>query len=562
VIDVSWRIEDEDRDYELTGSPAPLLGTWHYLLGSLRRGWRIWALMALLGADLGLVAVALMPPTSRATSLVLMAHPSNVDAQSAMATDVSLLTTREVAARTLQTLGLRMTPEDFQSTVGADPLTPEVLAISVSAPDDRSAVTRTDALTEQYLRFRAEQLRSLSKGVVDGYRARIDGLESQVTELTAAYAKESAQGTSGQDRASDLLTRRSQLNAQIVEMQAAVEDAALAADAAVDSTHVLDRATIERRSVVKHMVLTEASGVIVGTALGIGFVLFRALTSDKVLRRQDVAAALGAPVRFSVVSTGPRKALGPLAWFGRRGWRGDDLSALVHGLSSSVPPARGARPGRAKAARRQSPAVSSAGRARQQGVALVAIDNAPAGADVVAGAASLLGASGRAVLLVDLSPSGALVDRLAQERVSDDLVPAAGSPSDGPVAGTGLTVFRPTGSVSLARGLRGAIGAEREDVTPETALRELWVAADVVLVLADVDPGIDAENLASWVGQAVPMVTAGQSSAELLRTTAELVRTAGLGLPFALMLGADRADESLGLRPPDAVEATPTGSPG
>jgi hypothetical protein len=416
---------------------------------------------------------------------------------------------------------------------------------------------------EQYLEFRTEQLRSLSEGLVEGYRARIDALQSQVTELTAAYAKASAQGASGQERASDLLTRRSQLDSQIVEMQASVEDAELTVDAAVASTHVVDRATIQRRSVKKHVVLNVASGLIVGTALGVGLVLFRALTSDKVLRRQDVAAALGAPVRFSVVSTGPRRGGGPFGWFGRRRWRGDDLPTLVHGLATTVLPGNGATPAGASAARRRPPGVSVAISTGQHGVALAAVDNPHAGADVVAGVASLLTASGRSVLLVDLSPSGALVDRLAHARGEWGLEPTAGGRSAGLQSRTGLTVFRPAGSVSMARGLRDATGGAAEDVRAgDTVLREMWVAADVVLVLADVDPGIDAENLASWVGQVVPLVSAGQSSAELLRTTAELARTAGLALPFAMMVGADRADESLGLRHPDAVEAAPTGIQG
>jgi hypothetical protein len=41
-------------------------------------------------------------------------------------------------------------------------------------------------------------------------------------------------------------------------------------------------------------------------------------------------------------------------------------------------------------------------------------------------------------------------------------------------------------------------------------------------------------------------VTAGKSSPELLETTAELVRSAGLELPFVMMVGADETDESLG----------------
>ena len=41
-------------------------------------------------------------------------------------------------------------------------------------------------------------------------------------------------------------------------------------------------------------------------ALGVGFVLFRALTSDRLRRREDVAVALRAPCAFSVASRGPK----------------------------------------------------------------------------------------------------------------------------------------------------------------------------------------------------------------------------------------------------------------
>ena len=62
-------------------------------------------------------------------------------------------------------------------------------------------------------------------------------------------------------------------------------------------------------------------------------------------------------------------------------------------------------------------------------------------------------------------------------------------------------------------------------------------------VLASLGPnGNESDRLA-----AVVLVTAGRSSAERLRTTTELLRSAGLALPFALMLSSDEYDESLGL---------------
>jgi hypothetical protein len=80
----------------------------------------------------------------------------------------------------------------------------------------------------------------------------------------------------------------------------------------------------------------------------------------------------------------------------------------------------------------------------------------------------------------------------------------------------------------------------------------------VVLVLVQVDPGIDAENLATWVPQVVPLVTAGLSTPELLETTGELVRAAGLSLPFVLMIGSDVTDQSVGLTGPSHADPSET----
>jgi hypothetical protein len=52
------------------------------------------------------------------------------------------------------------------------------------------------------------------------------------------------------------------------------------------------------------------------------------------------------------------------------------------------------------------------------------------------------------------------------------------------------------------------------------------------------------------VDQVVPLVTAGRCTAELLETTAGLIRASGLALPFAMMVGADDGDQSLGMVDP------------
>jgi len=80
----------------------------------------------------------------------------------------------------VRALGLDEPPEAFQGSVSAEPVTTVVLRVNVSAPDDESAVRRVNALTREYLDFRAAELRSLSSGTISGYKSRITTMQEQV----------------------------------------------------------------------------------------------------------------------------------------------------------------------------------------------------------------------------------------------------------------------------------------------------------------------------------------------------------------------------------------------
>jgi len=163
-------------------------------------------------------------------------------------------------------------------------------------------------------------------------------------------------------------------------------------------------------------------------------------------------------------------------------------------------------------------------------LALAAIGNPRAAADVLAEAATMLREQGANVFMVDLSKQGSLAGGPGHQRAG---------------------VRQPTGIPQIARGPRGAAEGVRVDL-PGDSWRADWDSADVVLALVEVDPGIEVEHIATWVDQVVPLVTAGATTAELLSTTADLVGEAGLRLPFAMMVGCDATDESLGLIGPRA----------
>ena len=74
-------------------------------------------------------------------------------------------------------------------------------------------------------------------------------------------------------------------------------------------------------------------------------------------------------------------------------------------------------------------------------------------------------------------------------------------------------------------------------------------SANLLLTLATVDPSLGGEHLATWATDAVAVVTAGRSSWEKIHGVAELVRLSGTRLVSAVLVGADKTDESLGMTP-------------
>jgi capsular polysaccharide biosynthesis protein len=523
MIDPTWRVEEADPD-DLAGSSQPALVSLNFLLGALRRRWRFWAAFAAAGLLLGLAFVVLVPPASVGTVTVVLTHDSSSDPEQAMATELTILRTRSVAEGVIDELGLDLTPEDLQDSVVVGQASTKVLVLDVPGEDDADAVARADAFAESYLSFRAEQVNAQTQGLLAGHEARLEDLRSEVDRITRQYDALVDSEVAGQDQAGELLARRSQLSTEINAVQQAIQDTTLQNSAVISGSRILDPATIVPRSELRRLVLAGGSGLLVGGALGIGLVISMALTSTRLRRREEVALALGAPVRFSV---------GDL----RRGWtshlpgRGSeqarDLQVLVRGIDTGIAP-------RKRASRK----------ARPTRLSLATVDNIEAAELVTCSLAAQFTHRGLSVFLVDLSESGGLGSTLAKALERDQ---RQTDPASAPV------VFRPEGVPSFARGPVGSPHSAVSDLPGDDPLRPAWDSADVVLTLAEIDPAVGVDHLKSWCDQVVLLVTVGRSSAERLRTTGELIRSAGLKLPFAVMVGADGSDESLGLPDPATV---------
>ena len=491
-------------------SSAPTLVSLHFLRSALFRRLPVIILTGFLGLAGAGCYLALVPIAHRASAKLILAHDPDVDSIRGTATDLSLLTTRTVADQVISTLGLPVTPEQLLSALVIEQGDSDVMELTLSAPTSEEAVRRLRVLTSVYLKYRADQLSAQSEGVINGTNLRIAALQRQVSDLTARINRATASGEG--DRLSDLVSQRAQVAGQISTLQQTIQDTKLRMTSVVAASSVIDPAAAVPGGVRRRFALTLASGLIAATGLAVGLVLFLAITSDRLRRRADVAAALETSVS---ASTG---RLAPLP-------RGLHRPPVLRSIDARR------RTDRERFARAIMNALPEAGRA--QWLAVACVDNSGDVRFGVAAAAVSLQQHGRTVYLTDLSEQGGLaaaVDRIAS------------ADGERPV------VSRPGGSLA-GQGLQGSDGQDppsAHDVVP--TLRR----SDVSLVLADVDPSIGADHLAPWAEEVLVAVTAGRSSAERVRTTGDLVRAAGMDVSGAVMVRHDRRDESSGVSVPEA----------
>ncbi len=499
-------VEDDDQ-----GSPvqqSPTLVSLHFIRTTLRRRWLLCALSAILGLLMAVTFLVAFPQPHRAKSSLVLAHEEGVDPSLAMSTDVGFLRSQAVAAKTVASLGLTVTPDGFLKSVTIERVSPEMLSITVAAPTDEEAVRRLQAFTSIYLDFRGKQLSLQSDVLIAAMQERMKKLDGEVAALSRRVDQLAKGGSSNASKLSETIAQRAYLQSRIENMQQSIEDATLRNAAVVSSSRVVDPATVERGRAKRRMVLVLASGLIGGTAFGCGMVLFFAITSDRLRRRSDIAEALEAPVPISVGRVAPIPKR--LRWVPHLRVvnirRAGDRERLAHAIEQGLPmPGRWGR------------------------LAVACIDNADEVRFAVAAAATNLVAKGCSVTLIDLSEQTNF-DVTVLRSISDS--------TDMPA------ILRPGGVPALAgdaTDLR-AVGLSEDDPSPT------WPQlTDITLVLADLDPAVGADYLTAWSDRVIVAVTAGRSSAERIRTAGDLIRTAGLEMRFAALLRAESADDSSGV---------------
>jgi capsular polysaccharide biosynthesis protein len=510
-------------DADAVGGPASKLVRLGDIGAAIKRSKRVCCIAAVVGLLVGGALFIMTKPVYQVSASVLITNDPSMDPVTQQTTNQLLAEAPTLDAVMVKKLGLNETPIAFAKTYTVTVTSNQVLTIAISAPTADLAASYAATLATQFLQFRANTLEDQQSTVFTAENQQLTQEEQALSALNQQISQiRSGSATAGNGTSlASLQAKQTKATAMVSALEQSV--ASSQATMRVTTTSMISGSSIlslsppalehsRKKTILEYVV----GGLLGGLVVGMGIVAVGAIVTDRLRRRVEIAEALGAPVRMSVaMAGGAGKSPSAHGWLGGRGQTGERDG----GLSRVVGYLRNALPGRARG-----PAT----------LAIIAVDNSKAVAPIVVALAGACAQEGKRVLVADLS-GGALAKQLGETKPGVQAVTVdqhrivLAIPEPGDVAAVG----------PLAR--RGSLA------TAANGIEAAYAGADILIALAALDPAVGADHLSTWTNEAVAVVTAGGSTTMKLRATGEMVRDVGIHLASAVVLGADRADESLGV---------------
>jgi hypothetical protein len=305
-----------------------------------------------------------------------------------------------------------------------------------------------------------------------------------------------------------LVNARATATAQITTLQQAVQTDNLQSASVANGSQIITPATRLVVSKKKIFGVDGFTGLAVGLILGLMIVVLQAVLSEKLRRREDIAAVLGTTVQLSIPPDRHHFRLRRRSVRAMAVSPDPEVQTLAQYLREQL--------------------VSRGPKATQM---IVALDDVSVPAAAMASLANTMSALGKQVVLVDFT-----ADRVLGRAFGDS--DRAGSLPMRVATGSAVTILVPR---------RPWDPIEQDPWEYDLAT---VAQADEILVVATVDPAVGAWHLRTWAGEAVATVTAGSSTAHHISAVGELLEAAGVTVSSAVLLGADEDDDSVGI--PDA----------
>jgi hypothetical protein len=488
-----------------------------YLWAAVKRRSLVWCALAVIGLVVGLGAYTKYPPAYKAQASVLLTYGLDENPASAVYDNQTIAESHSVAKLAEDAIGDHQSLGGFAASYTVAVVTDRVLQITASAPSASLAVSKARAVAKEFLKFRANVEEAAQKDLVQSTKAQLGPANKDIASINSQIKQTQLLPTSTA-RQARLKTLQTQGNAAALSLSAleqtiAQDETDTGVLPAVTGSVVLDPAALIPYSKTKGIATYAAYGLIGGLVVGLAIVLVGALASDRLRRRDDIARALGAPVKLSVGKVRLGRRL-PLI-------RRSPNASGVASLGRIVAYLRAATP--------------TAG--PRAALVIVPVDDPVVAAQSVVSLALTYARDGRKVVLADLA-SGAPAAKLL----------GGGSPGVRSVNAqeTSLTLAVPdTDEFAPSGPLDRGPAARRSRFTEEVS--DAVGPTDVLLTLATLDPAFGGEHLATWADSAVAVVTAGRSSWIRLQSTGDMVRSGGTSLVSAVLVDADESDWSLGL---------------
>jgi capsular polysaccharide biosynthesis protein len=516
-----------DRDWD--ADPSAGLISLEYLKAAIRRSAFFCFVMTIVGLVIGGGLYVAVPAPYQAQATILITDGPYETGQGSASDDQAIGQSPTVALLAMRAMGLHGNVNGFLKQYLITVNSPSVLVVTFSAKTAAAAVSGANAVAVELLQFRQQRMEQQQGQQLAGLQQQLTGAQQSVTALTTQKNLESVKPPSPaqQSRLDSLKAELKTANGTVTSLQQSINtfDAQVppATRAAVKGSNLPAPAALLPRAHLKRILLFPVAGLIGGLAVGIAIVLIRAIMSDRLRRRDDIANALGVSVSLS---TGPLR---------RKRW-----------LSLS-----GLRPGSAAARRANVKRIAAhLGRAvqeRERGVdvlAVVVVDDPVAAALPLVSLAMSSARQGKRVVVADLASGAPAARLLGSAR------PGVRTVND---YETPLVVAVPDRDSVLPPGPLGRVAAWDPDSSFSQEVASACARADLLLTLVTVDPAFGADHLRTWAGGAVAVVTAGRSTWTRINAVGELVRLSGTRLVSAVLVGADRRDESLGEIPEPTV---------
>jgi capsular polysaccharide biosynthesis protein len=500
---------------------APGLVSLGFIKAAVRRSARFLLVMTAVGLLGGFGYYVKAPHSYQASASMLITLSPYESNLTASIDNQALAETSTVAELAVQKLGLQESASSFLNTYTAASVIDRLLTITASAPSPNQAVLYARAVANAFLKFRADQQHEQNNLTLQSLEVQLNQAKQRSDSVNAQLGQLQSQPTSPtqESQVSKLLGEQTSAAAALSNIQTATTDnqttTGAEVTAALDNSQVLSVTPLPY-SAKKKLITYGALGLIGGLALGLIIVIVRALMSDRLRRRDDIAYALDAPVKLSVSTLGARRTLTLRP--GRAANREFDMQRVIAHLHSAVPRST------------QVPAS----------LAVVAVDNGPVVAQAVAGLATSYASQGTQVIAADLSSGAYLAHLFGVEGPRVQTVSRNG---------VNFEMAVPDRDDPVPVGPLPSITSPTRPAQAGDLLVASDVSADLLLTLVTLDPALGGEHLATWAANAVVVVSAGKSSAERIHGVGEMIRVAGTRLVSVVVIGADKSDESLGLTP-------------